>query len=442
MPKLERNAAGPATSSEVATRIGVAVASILAVTAPRGAAVAATQPSDQLEEVIITARKREENLQKVPISVDVFTKKDLQDLAISQFEDYAEKVPSISFISTGPGTQLFVMRGVSDGSNPNYADASSTGFFVDDMSTSWFGTQPDLHLYDIAQIEVLNGPQGTTFGAGAMAGAVRYITNKPDASAFSAGVDLDGGQIKGGGRDGTAEGFINIPLIKDVLALRASAFSDHHGGFIDNVLTTRHWANGRTSDNAAWAGSDYNHQHAEGGRLALGATFNPRWSATLTYSYQHQHTQGAWDEDLANNGPRAVSRFGPESHEQQAKMVDFHVDGDVGIADLVFASTYWSLPTRQHNEYSQYMENVSGYSYYLGRDVKGAQEGFACLNDPVYGGTVVDNGDGTTHFSGGPYTGCNVPLQFYEYHTNPERWSNELRLVSKPGGRFHWLVGA
>ena len=85
--------------------------------------------------------------------------------ASPSFDDYAEKVPSISFISVGPGTQLFVMRGVSDGSNPNYANTSATGFFLDDTSLSWCGVQPDLHLYDIERIEVLNGPQGTTFGA-------------------------------------------------------------------------------------------------------------------------------------------------------------------------------------------------------------------------------------------------------------------------------------
>ncbi len=418
---------GRTPPSEVANRIGIAVASILAMAAPRGTVVAATQPSDQLEEVIITARKREENLQKVPISVDVFTKKDLENLAITQFEDYAEKVPSMSFISIGPGTQLFVMRGVSDGSNPNYANSSATGFFVDDTSTSWFGVQPDLHLYDIAQIEVLNGPQGTTFGAGSMAGAVRYITNKPDLNAFSAGVDLDGGTIKGGDQNGTAEAFLNVPLIKGKLGLRVSAFTDHHGGFIDNKLTTRTWANGTTSDNSAWARDKYNREHVEGGRLALSAVFNESLSASLTYSYQRQHTLGAWDEDLANYGARAVSRFGPESHENQAKMVDLHVDADLGIADLVFASTYWALPTRQHNEYSQYMENLSGYSYYLGQEVKGRPEAFACQSDPIFAST--------------PFTGCNVPLQFYEYHTNPERWSNELRIASKPGGRAHWLAG-
>ena len=133
--------------------------------------------------------------------------------------------PSISFVSAGPGTQTFVMRGVSDGSNPNYSNTAATAFLVDDMSMNYYGTTPDLHLYDIERIEVLNGPQGTTFGAGAMAGALRFITNKPDPTGFSAGVDLDGGKIDGGTQNGTVEGFINIPLIPDWTALRFSAYT-------------------------------------------------------------------------------------------------------------------------------------------------------------------------------------------------------------------------
>ena len=150
--------------------------------------------------------------------------------------------------------------------------------------------------------------------------------------------------------------------------------------------------------------------------MALKGVLNDDWSATLTYSFQRQSTRGAWDQD-PNLAPRTVERFGPEDRLYEAKTLDFHLDGDVGIGDLVFASTYWSLPTRQQNEYSQYIENFQG----------GANEGVTCLNDPVYGT--------------GPYTGCNVPIQYYEYHTNPQRWSNELRLSSKAGGRFHWLGG-
>ena len=401
-----------------ASKISLAVAAALAVGPPRALATAPADGSPgALQEIVVTARKRQENLQDVPLSVDVFTKKDMQNLGIAGFDDYAEKVPSISFISTGPGTQLFVMRGVADGSNSTYANSSATGVFLDDSSLSWYAVQPDLHLYDMERIEVLNGPQGTTFGAGAMSGAVRYITNKPDVNAFSAGVDFDGGKIKGGQENWTYEGFLNAPLINGILGLRVSAFSDSHGGFIDNKLVTRNWVNGTVSNNAAWARDNYNREHVEGGRAALKGVLNDRWSATLTYTFQRQTTFGAWDEDLANYGARAVARFGPEGHRNEARIVDLHVDGDVGIADLVFASTYWALPTRQSNEYSEYMQN------YLG----GAQQGFTCLDDPTYGT--------------GPFSGCKVPTQSYEYHTNVERWSHELRLVSKPGGRFHWLAG-
>src|SRR5580693_500558 len=244
------------------SRIRLAVAAVLAggalPHAPPSFAdttYAAESPtaSSGLAEIVVTARKVAENLQEVPISIDVFTQKDIENLGISSMDDYLQKVPSISFISVGPGTQLFVMRGVSDGSNPNYANTSATGVFLDDASLSVAGVQPDLHLYDIAQIEVLNGPQGTTFGAGSMAGAVRYITNKPDVHSFSAGLDFDGGKIQGGQNNQTYEAFLNAPLIDGILAVRLSAFSDSHGGFINNELTTRNWVNGTVSTNADWA---------------------------------------------------------------------------------------------------------------------------------------------------------------------------------------------
>lgn len=403
------------------SRIGFAVAAAIAAAAlpqraPAATAVDAAESGGGLQEVLVTARKVSENLQDVPISVDVLTKQDMQNLGIARFDDYAQKMPSISFISVGPGTQLLVLRGASDGSNPNYANTSATGFILDDMSMSWSGVQPDLHLYDMESIQVLNGPQGTTFGASSMSGAIINTTVKPDVNAFSAGVDLNAGQIKHGGQNWTTEGFLNLPLISGVLGLRMSAFTDSSGGFINNQLTTRTWVNGAVSDNSPWARNNYNHEHLEGGRIALKAVLGDKWDAILTYGYQRQSTLGAWDED-PNLPPRTVERFGPESHDFQSKTLDFHVDGDVGIGDLVFASTWWSLPTRQQNEYSQYMENYQG----------GALEGVTCSNDPVYGG--------------GPYTDCKPPLQYYEYHTNPERWSNELRLSSKSGGRFHWLGG-
>jgi len=118
-------AAVPHTSR---SKLAIAIVAALSGSAAMYVAPAMAAPSSSnttLEEVIVTARKRTENLQDVPISINVFTSKDLQNLAISQFEDYATLSPSISFVSAGPGTQTFVMRGVSDGSNPNYANSAS-----------------------------------------------------------------------------------------------------------------------------------------------------------------------------------------------------------------------------------------------------------------------------------------------------------------------------
>src|ERR1700722_6739609 len=213
------------SSTHTRSKLSLAVAAALyGAAAMHGSAALGAAPgaSDALEEITVTARKRSENLQDVPQSIDVFTSKDLENLQISRFEDYATKSPSISFISTGPATQMFFMRGVSDGSNPNVVNTSSTGFFLDYMSMSFYGTIPDLHQYDISQIEVLNGPQGTLYGAGSMSGAIRLTTAKPDPNAFSAGVDVDAGKVKDGGVNHVYEGYVNMPLVDGKTAIRLS----------------------------------------------------------------------------------------------------------------------------------------------------------------------------------------------------------------------------
>jgi iron complex outermembrane recepter protein len=438
------------------TRLSLAIATALSGAAtvhmsPALAADASTETSTStLEEVIVTARKRTENLQDVPISIDVYTAKDLQNLAISQFEDYATMTPSISFVSAGPGTQTFVMRGVSDGSNPNYSNTATTAFLVDDMSMNFAGTTPDLHLYDIERIEVLNGPQGTTFGASAMAGALRFVTNKPDATGFSAGADLDGGKIDGGTKNGTVEAFMNIPLIPDWTALRFSVYRDYHGGYIDNINTTRNWVNGTVSNNSQYAGQNYNVEKVTGGRLALGQKFSDGWKATLTASYQKQITHGAWDENPTiggavgvdtttglptypdgpqrSFGQKNVARFGPEFKQYYAKTLDFHLEGDVGIGDLVYANTYWAQDDTWVNEYSEYMQyvNTGAPNNYTAVN----RQAFTCLTDPTYS------------VPSAPFSGCGVPTQWYNYTSKIYRWSNELRLQSKEnGGWVHWLLG-
>jgi len=431
--KLRQGAANQpitrATTGRMPTRtqLSVAIAAVLSGAAavhgePAATAAAAT---DLLQEITVTSRKRIENLQDVPQSIDVFTSRDLQNLAITQFEDYATKTPSVTFISIGPGTQQFFMRGVSDGSNPNVTNTSSTGFFIDDMSMSYYGSIPDFHEYDIERIEVLNGPQGTLFGAGAMSGAIRVISNKPDPNAFDAGLDFDYGKIDGGGNNWTYEGFANLPIVDGKTAVRFSGYSVYNGGFINNLLTTRTWSgSGVVSTNGEWAGKNYNTQNIEGARIGIKQVFSDDWSALLTYNYQSQHHKGAWDQDRQRYGNRNVSRFGPENGNNYVKTVDGNIQGDVGIADLFFASTYWYQSSVSVSEYSNYVQ-YSQVQYFNAPNL----QSFACLTGPtIKGGTD-------------PFSGCNVPTQYTNYQNQTQRWSNELRLQSKPGGRLHWLGG-
>jgi iron complex outermembrane recepter protein len=422
--------------SRTRTSVGFAVAAALyGVTALRVGPVLAddeTAVGNTLQEVVVTARKRSENLQDVPESIDVYTARNLENLSISQFEDYATKTPSVSFISTGPGTQMFFMRGVSDGSNPNVTNTSSTGFFVDDMSMSYYGSIPDLHTYDIERIEVLNGPQGTLFGAGAMSGAIRIISNKPDPNSFSAGFDLDGGRIDHGGNNTTYEGFVNLPIIDGRTAVRLSGYSLQDGGFIDNLLTTRDWVNGVVSTNAPWARNDYNTQHVDGMRAAIKQVITDDWNAVLTFNYQGQRHTGAWDQDRQHYGLDEVSRFAPENGNNYVRTFDLHVEGDVGIGDLVYAGTYWSQGQRSIDEYSNYVQ-YSNVSPFNAADI----QSFACQTGP----TIPETYQGIPQSAQSPFSGCQVPEMYYIYNNNTQRWSNEVRLQSKAGGRFHWLAG-
>ena len=181
--------------------------------------------------------------------------------------------------------------------------------------------------------------------------------------------------------------------------------------------------NGVTSTNAAWAGNDYNTQYVDGARAAIKQVITDNWNATLTYNYQGERQKGAWDQD-PKYGERKVSRFGPENGDNFFKSVDLHVEGDVGIGDLVFASTYWSLPTQKNDEYSEYVQ-YSPVAPFTAANI----QSFSCLTGPTIQG-------GTDAFSG-----CKAPTEYYAYVNNTERWSDEVRLQSKADSRIQWLAG-
>jgi outer membrane receptor protein involved in Fe transport len=189
--------------------------------------------------VTVTAQKREENLQKVPISIQVLGTQQLEQQNVNDFEDFARLLPSVAFTPNGPGFGQVYMRGVSNGGDGNHSTSlPSVGIYLDEQPITTIQGALDIHVYDIARIESLSGPQGTLYGASSEAGTLRIITNKPDPSGFAAGYGVEVNQVANGGWGHVLEGFINAPLSPSA-ALRAVAWQKHDAGFIDNKLGSR-----------------------------------------------------------------------------------------------------------------------------------------------------------------------------------------------------------
>jgi iron complex outermembrane receptor protein len=242
------NTAGGSRQGRLLSRLPLAsaISAILAAGMPVAhAAPAADADSATLEEVVVTAQKRTENLQDVPISIEVLDSTKLSQLNISGLDDYVKYSPSVAYSrSEGqggngqPGTSHIYMRGVTSGGNENHSGSQpSVGMYLDEQPVTTIDGNLDVHMYDIQRIEVLEGPQGTLYGASSQAGTVRIITNKPDPSKFESGYDLEGNKVDHGGFGWQAQGFVNIPL-SSIAAVRLVGWDEHDGGYINNVAGT------------------------------------------------------------------------------------------------------------------------------------------------------------------------------------------------------------
>ena len=225
-----------------------AISAILAGTAPMAHAATDTAPaaaSDTLEEVTVTAQKVTENLQDVPISIEALGTQKLEQLNITNLDDYVQYLSGVTTIKSigqggnGVGTTHVYMRGIDSGQDGNHSGSQPTvGTYFDEQPVTTIDGTVDMHIYDIARIEVLEGPQGTLYGASSEAGTVRIISNKPDPSKFEASYDLSGDQVTNGGGTGwKAEAFVNIPLTPWA-AVRLVGWDEHDPGYINNVAGT------------------------------------------------------------------------------------------------------------------------------------------------------------------------------------------------------------
>ena len=228
-------------------------------------APAANKKAATLGTVTVSAQKREENLQKVPISIDAIGAVKLEALNISDFGAAMAILPAVSFDTGEGGSTTPYMRAVANGENGNHSGPQpSVGVYVDEQPITTIGGLLDIHLYDIDRVEALAGPQGTLFGASSQAGTIRIITKKPDASAFAAGYSFELNSISHGGNGHIAEGYLNAPISENA-AIRVVAWDQQDAGYIDNVEGTRTYpgwdalSGGHgTINNSAVAGDDYN----------------------------------------------------------------------------------------------------------------------------------------------------------------------------------------
>ena len=378
-------------------------------------------PKDQtrtLETVTVTSQKRVENVQKVPISIQVLSEQKLKQQNIKSFEDFAKLLPSVSFqtvgggVFSGPGFAQVYMRGVASGGDGNHSGSQpSVGMYLDEQPITTIQGALDINIYDIDRIEALAGPQGTLYGASSQAGTIRIITNKPDPSAFASGYSIEANAIEGGGLGHVVEGFVNAPISKST-AIRLVGWQKHDAGYIDNVFGTRTFpTSGITVDNANRVRNNYNTADTTGARAALKIDLNDNWSVTPMVMGQHQKAYGSAGYE-PRIGDLKLTHFYPEQSNDRWTQAALTVQGKIGNFELTYAFAHLKRDVDSHADYSDY-----GYWY----------------DQPAYGGYgayfVDDNG------------ALINPAQYIQAKDGYTKTSHELRLTSPKENRLRFVAG-
>ncbi|HEY6517225.1 MAG TPA: TonB-dependent receptor [Steroidobacteraceae bacterium] len=310
---------------------------ISGVAGAQSASTAASQTSDeapmQLQEVIVTAEKRRQPLLEAPVSVTVVSGQTLEQRHEVKLADYLAQIPGISVQDNGYGQVDFSIRGI--GSSPNLAP--TVGVEVDGVpigSSNAAGDaalKPDIDPNDMANIQVLYGPQGTLYGDDAMGGLVEYTTVKPDLSRFAGRVEADASQVQGGGVGDAQRAMVNLPVIDGTLAVRISGFLRHDPGFIDDVESGQ---------------NNVNDDAAKGGRVDMLWQIASNASLRLNALAQDGDANGDAEEILnsgyqsLNGDLKSIGRGGFNGFQSKYRFYTATLDIDLGWAHLLSLSGY------------------------------------------------------------------------------------------------------
>jgi len=421
------------------TKLHCAVMTAIAASSSLYAEEAKKQEKAKIEVIEVTATKRTESIQEVPISVTALTGDSLEALGVDNFDEYVEFLPNVIFQGTGPGQNEIYIRGAAT-TQTSIAVSSvqalqpSVAFYLDEQPVSMQGRNLDVYATDVERIEVLPGPQGTLFGASSQSGTVRLITNKPNHDGFSAGLDTSVGFTSGGDMSNSAEAYFNMSL-SDSLAIRVASYNDHQGGWIDNILNVpgEGGYNGsavvisRVSSGAltnpenvpvtapkndALVENNFNTANYAGARFGLSYLFNDDWELLVQHTQQSLDTEGVFAYDPNLEGESSTNRFIPEDNDDDFGLTTWTLEGRLEQLEIVYTGGYLDRDINSTIDYTGYTNGGSFAAYY------------AC------------------NYAGTPETQeCVDPTKFYKEKTSTSRTTHEFRVNTAADKRWRVTAG-
>lgn len=353
--------------------IQTAIATLLASSAIGFAMPALAQDAADAadsDEIVVTAQKREQNLQDVPVAITAIGTEKLDQLQVNEFQDVVKFLPSVTIQQGGPGFAQVYFRGVASGENANHsASLPTVGTYLDEMPITTIQGALDLHAYDLARVEALAGPQGTLYGASSMAGTLKLVTNAPDTSGFygNAGVEIN--NVAHGDFGAIYEGFINAPL-SEKAAMRLVGWYRDDGGYIDNLPRSRVYpTSGIRQNNAALVEKNYNDAETYGARLALGIDLDDNWTVKPTIMGQVQNTEGSYARERSgqSRGEYTTVQYNPEGSRDKWINAALTIEGKLGNWDMTLTGGHLRRKTETDSDYSDYgyfYDALAGYGAY------------------------------------------------------------------------------
>ena len=395
-----------------------------------GAAVAGTGAAQAqestLEEIIVTATKREVSQQDAPIAVTAISDEEIALQRFKTFNDYVGQIPSLALSERQPGANSVIMRGCA-AQGLSFSDSATTSVYLDEQPITAAGYNPDPRLVDIARVEALAGPQGTLFGDAAQCGTLRIITNKPDTTETSSWVNLSGWTMKDGGGSYDLSAMINVPLVPEKAALRLVGFRADEAGWVDNVLTP---SPGRTTDNSPRVRNNVNSSVWTGGRASLRVDANEAWTVDLVGIYQNYELDGFGDATLNQQifedtsvfpafGAREQARYTDDDWEDEWYQLAMTIEGDLPFGSVVLTGAYFDRDSAYYADATAYLHVYQQRGDYFRSGNTG---------DPYY-----DTG-GIYDFGGDP-----IANDYDGRETS--NWTIEARYATPAEGRWSAIVG-